>query len=84
MTDDEGRFDRLPVRGEIGWGSFGVFGFGAAGERVERSVRLRQHAGVVETPHLDAVPEAAEDEPGAALFVEDEIGVDRVVVIGGL
>src|SRR5690606_19758600 len=39
--------------------------------------------GRVELDHLDAGPERAEAQPPAALVVDDQVGVDGVVVVGG-
>src|SRR6185437_5263873 len=69
--EHEGAFDRVRRAG----------GLGSAGQRVRMGVTRGWLPGRgVEAPHADSAPEAAVNEPAAALAVHEMVGVDGIEV----
>jgi len=71
LADHERRFNRAGI--DV-----------ARGQAVERLIFGGEQTGlVVQAAHLDPRPEAAEDQPGHAVFIDDQVGVDTVIVVRG-
>jgi hypothetical protein len=81
MPHDKRRLDGLPIARQTRRIRTRIFRPLSAGQSIQFGVGRQQTALGINLPHLDPAPEAPESQPGLALLVDDQIGIDGVEIV---